>query len=243
MLKSLRDADIIPLGIGYYTAAEAARLLKTSPRNVNRWLGGYSYKDSDGETVQAAPLWRPQLPKLGDQLEIGFRDLIELRFVLAFLKRSVGLNVIRRCLENARAIIGVDYPLSTHRFRTDGKGIFLESLREPHGSSVVDNSSSLVDLKSLQMVFKPVVEQTFKDLDIENGSIIQWRPFSGKPSIVVDPARSFGKPVAANYGVPTSALAIAANVEKSASRAARLFEVPIAIVNDAVAFERFLMAA
>jgi len=243
MLKSVHDTDIIPLGIGYYSAAEAGRLLKTSPRNINRWLGGYPYRDLDGEMVQAAPLWRPQLPRIGDRLEIGFRDLIELRFVLAFLKQGVGLNVVRRCLENARAIIGADYPLSSHRFRTDGKRIFLDSLRESLASSMTDVSSSLIDLKSRQMVFKPVVEQTFKDLDIENGSVIQWRPFGGKPSIVIDPERSFGKPVAANYGVPTSALAMAAKVENSASRAARLFEVPIGIVNDAVAFERSLMAA
>ena len=57
------------------------------------------------------------------------------------------------------------------------------------------------------MVFKQVVEQTFRDFDLVDGSVVQWRPFSGKPSIVIDPARSFGKPLAAEYGVPTIALA------------------------------------
>src|SRR5271156_2216765 len=130
MLKTLRDADIVPLGIGYYTAAEAARLLKTPPRKISRWLGGYSYRDAAGQKLQAAPLWRPQLPKLGDGLEIGFRDLIELRFVLAFLRQNIPLNVIRRCLENARVLVGEERPFSTHRFRTDGNSIFLESMRE-----------------------------------------------------------------------------------------------------------------
>ena len=106
MQKSLRGADIVPIGIGYYTAPEAARLLKTTPRNISRWLGGYAYRGANGEIVEAPPLWRPQLPRLGDSLEIGFHDLIELRFVLAFLNQNVGLNVIRRCLENARRIIG-----------------------------------------------------------------------------------------------------------------------------------------
>src|SRR5690606_39213306 len=32
------------VGVGSYTAPEAARLLKTSPRNINRWLGGYTYR-------------------------------------------------------------------------------------------------------------------------------------------------------------------------------------------------------
>src|SRR6516225_4921312 len=130
MQESLREADIVPIGVGYYTAAEAARLLKTKPANISRWLGGYSYRDRGGNIVTATPLWRPQLPRLGESLEIGFRDLIELRFVLAFVKHGLGLSVVRRCLDNARKIIGQEYPFSTHSFRTDGKSIFLESLRQ-----------------------------------------------------------------------------------------------------------------
>ena len=191
MQKSLRDADIVPIGIGYYTAPEAARLLKTTPRGITRWLRGYSYKGADGAVVQAPPLWRPQIPRLGDGLEIGFHDLIELQFVLAFLNHNVGLNVIRRCLDNARKIIGEERPLSTHQFRTDGKSIFLESLRDAEGAENLGESNSVTDLKSGQMVFKQVVEPTFRDLDLADGSVVQWRPYKGKPSIVIDPARSF----------------------------------------------------
>lgn len=239
MSKSLQDANVIPLGIGYYTTAEAARLLKTSQRNIARWLGGYSYRNAQGEVANAPPLWRPQLPRFDEALEIGFHDLIELRFVLAFLGGDVGLNVLRRCLENARAILGVERPLSTRRFRTDGKSIFLESLRETAG----DEASSLVDLKTNQLVFKQIVEQTFRDLDLIDDSVVRWRPFHGKPSIVVDPGRSFGKPLVAEFGVPTSALASVAKAEGSPNRAARLFEVPLSAVNDAIAFERSLIAA
>lgn len=92
------------------------------------------------------------------------------------------------------------------------------------------------------MVFRQVIEPTFRDLDLADGSVVQWRPFNGKPSIVIDRGRSFGKPLAAEYGVPTSAL-VRAKAENSVRRAASLFEVPIAVVNDAVAFERSLMAA
>lgn len=93
------------------------------------------------------------------------------------------------------------------------------------------------------MVFRQVVEPTFRDLDLADGSVVQWRPYGGKPSIVIDPARSFGKPLATESGVPTLALALAANAESSAARAARLFDVPLAVVNDAIAFEQSLMAA
>jgi hypothetical protein len=45
------------LGIGLYTAAEAARLLNLPVAKVRRWLGGYR-----GAEREYAPLWTPQLP-------------------------------------------------------------------------------------------------------------------------------------------------------------------------------------
>jgi len=124
--------------------------------------------------------------------------------VLAFLNLNVPLGVIRRCLHGARAIIGEERPFSMHRFGADGRSIFLESLRDSNKSG---EGSSLIDLKTNQMVFKQVIERTFKDLDLADGSVIRWRPHNGKPSIVIDPERSFGKPLAADHGVPTEALA------------------------------------
>jgi len=238
------EADIVPFGVGDYTATEAARLLKTSPRTILRWLAGYRYRRADGRQATAPPLWRPQIPRLGQELEIGFHDLIELRFVLAFLSRGVALNVVRRCLENARRMLGEERPLSTHRFRTDGKSIFLDSVAEESAATVSAGSSmSLVDLKSNQLVFRQVIEQTFKDLDVSDGSVTQWRPYRGKPSIVIDPKRSFGKPIASSSGAPTAALAQAVASEGSLARVARLYDMPAPAVSDAVVFERLLMAA
>ena len=34
-----------------------------------------------------------------------------------------------------------------------------------------------------------------RDLDLADGSVVQWRPFNGKSSIVIDPARSFGNEI------------------------------------------------
>ena len=98
MLKRASNSvQSVPLGVGYYTVPEAARLLKIAPRNINRWLGGYTYKGG-----RMPPLWTPELPAFEDHLEIGFRDLIELRFVNAFLEAGLGLKTIRHCLDYAQ---------------------------------------------------------------------------------------------------------------------------------------------
>lgn len=225
----------IPLDVGSYTAVEASRLLRTPARNIRRWMQGYEHGPKD-DRHQSPPLWPSQLAMIDDHLEIGFRDLIELRFVNAFVKAGIGLWAIRNCLDHARECVQDDHPFSTQRFRTDGRTIFLETFEGT-------NEPKLLDLKRRQYVFDKVFEQSFKDLDIEDSAVARWRPYRGKPSIVIDPVRSFGQPIAANYGVPTAVLADAARAEGSAARAAQLYEVPVAVVRDAVQFERELLAA
>ncbi len=228
-----------PLGIGYYTVSEAARLIRMPPRNITRWLGGYTFKaggKTNGKPGKMPPLWAPELPANDDRLELGFRDLIELRFVHAFTERGVDLRVIRSCLERARECVRDPRPFSTRQFRTDGRTIYLESLR-------ASGETELLDLKREQYVIKAVIEATFKDLDLENDVVARWRPFHGKETIVIDPQRSFGQPITTDFGVPTVALADAVKAEGSVERVALLYEVSAQAVRDAVRFEEYLRAA
>lgn len=230
-----RPVGEIPLGVGYYTVPEAARLLRVSARNINRWLGGYTYRAGSGTTRQP-PLWQPELPRTGTHIELGFRDLIELRFVVAFLGAGLDLRTIRNCLDHAQECVEDDRPFSTRRFRTDGRTIFLDSLRR-------SGETELLDLKKRQFTFKSIIEQTFRDLDIEDDAVSRWRPYRGKASIVIDPARAFGQPIATEFGVPTVALAEAVEAEGSQERVAFLYDVPMSVVRDAVRFEASLRAA
>lgn len=224
----------IPIGIGYYTAGDAARLLNIPARNVRRWLGGYDYVH-EGRTLHSEPLWEPQLPSEEGHIELGFRDLIELRFVGAFLDAGLGLKTVRHCLAYARECVEDDRPFSTRRFQTDGKTIFLESVNS-------GGDESLLDLKKRQYTIKTVIERTFKDLDIDNETVSRWRPFNGKASIIIDPELVFGQPTTAKYNVPTVALAQAVDAEGSERAVAKLYEVPLSVVKDAVAFEASLAA-
>jgi uncharacterized protein (DUF433 family) len=231
----LRDADLF--GVGSYTVQEAARLIRTPAINIARWMKGYSYRRNN-KVHTSPPLWETQWPATDDgQIEIGFRDLVELRFIKAFTDAGVGLLAIRNCLGLARELVNDDRPFSTQRFRTDGKTIFLESARK------AGDGKETLDLKRQQFVFGDVIKRTFKDLDIEAGTVARWRPYNGKNSIVIDPNRSFGQPIAADFGVPTIVLAQAVEAEGSQARVARLFEVSLAAVKDAVRFENTLGTA
>lgn len=227
-------AEITSIGIGYYTAPEASRLLKIPVANIRRWLGGYTYYKS-GQRHVMPPLWEPQLPADDKHIELGFRDLIELRFVQAFIHAGLSLITIRNCLNFARKCVNDDRPFSTRQFKTDGKTIFLDS-------ALISGEFELLDLKREQYVIKGIIERTFRDLEIEAGSVKRWRPYKGRRSIVIDPEKLSGQPIAAEYGVPTVVLAQSLQAEKTIKAVARLYEVSPQTVKDAVAFEKTLAA-
>ncbi len=220
---------------GLYTLAEAAILLGARKRNVNRWMKGYNYSRA-GVSYRSDALWTTEIPRIEDQVELSFRDLIELRFVLAFTKAGLGMKAIRHCMHYAQECIQSDRPFSTGQFRTDGRTIFLESLE-------ASGDPKLLDLRKRQFAFRSLIEGTFRDLDLEDETVVRWHPFQGKRTIVVDPSRSFGQPIAAESGVPTVALADAVAAEGSVGRVARLFHVALCEVRDAVRYETELQAA
>lgn len=223
------------VGVGLYSLADASKLLRTPSRTLRRWMDGYNYK-VEGEVRAVPPLWTPDIPKFDEDVELSFRDLIELRFVQAFVSNGIGLQAVRNCLEYARQCIHSDRPFSSGRFRTDGRTIFLESLQ-------IADEPKLLDLKKKQYVFKQIVEQSFKDLDLVGDTVARWRPYRGKDSIVVDPTRSFGQPIAEAVGVPTVVLADAVKAEGSQAVVAAMYEVEKSVVQDAVRFQAELMAA
>ena len=59
------------LGIGFYTAADAQRLIAVPARTLRRWLLGHRH--ARGET---AALWSPGVPQHGKALELSRRASI-----------------------------------------------------------------------------------------------------------------------------------------------------------------------
>lgn len=222
-------------GVGAYSPAEAGRLLHVSPTTIRRWAFGYRYSPHGRPEGRQPPLWTPQYPTDRDEPVIGFRDLIEARIVRNLRKIGLGLPTIRRCLATAAEVAQDNHPFSTRRFKTDGKRLYLETIRD-------DGDSNVIDLKSRQHAFVRVIESTFLDLDFEHDTAARWW-LTAKHSLVIDPERGFGQPITAEHGIPTIRLLEATKAEGSPQAVARLFEIPVSVVKDAVRFEEGLRRA
>jgi len=224
--------SLLEFGVGAYTPVEAARLLHMQPVTLRRWLYGYDY-DHEGEARAQPPLWRPQYDVETNGPLLGFRDLVEARIVHALRKSHIGLPTIRLCIDRAREMLGDDHPFSTRAFKSDGKRIFLEitqGLEEPR----------LIDLKDRQHVFRDFVLPSLKGLEFGDERVERWWLVPARKTIVADPKRSFGQPIVDKVGILTSRVVQELKAEGSVERVAKLYEVPVSAIRDAIKFERSL---
>jgi uncharacterized protein (DUF433 family) len=224
--------SIPEFGVGAYTPVEAARLLHMQPVTLRRWLYGYDY-DHEGESRAQPALWQPQYDAETNGPLLGFRDLVEARIVHALRKSHIGLPTIRLCIDRAREMLGDDHPFSTRAFKSDGKRIFLEitqGLEEPR----------LIDLKDRQHVFRDFVLPSLKGLEFGDERVERWWLVPARKTIVADPKRSFGQPIIDKIGILSSRVVQELRAEGSVERVAKLYEVPVSAVRDAIKFERSL---
>jgi uncharacterized protein (DUF433 family) len=214
-------------GVGIYTVPEAARITGVRPARIRRWLKGY----------ESSPrVWAPELPEVEGSLALGFRDLIEVRFVDAFRNYGVSWKTLRLAAERASEILQDSHPFSTRRFKTDGRKIFAELVSET-------GEELLLDLVKSQYGFRQVIgPHLYEGLELDDSKgAVRWYPLSGSRRVVIDPAISFGQPIVHPEAVPTAILARAAQVEPI-DRVARWYEVDPQAVQDAVEYEELLAA-
>jgi uncharacterized protein (DUF433 family) len=223
------------LNTGIYSVPDAARLTRVSTWRIRRWLRGYRFRTKKKQ-YHSPPLWHGQLEPIDHSLALGFLDLIEIRFVDAFLKAGVSWTMLRKAHEHGVELFKNPHPFCTNRFVTDGREIFVELHRKTGGSS-------LLEIVNRQHVFAQIIKPFLKELEFAEGDVlVRWRPMTSKRLVVLDPTRNFGRPIVVQHGVPTEILASAANACGSIQEVARWYEVPQDEIEDAVEFEHKLAA-
>lgn len=224
------------IGLGIYTIPEASRLSRVSRPRIRRWLAGYAYKYKKEQRSLPA-VWEPELPGLDGQIFLSFLDLLEIRFINAFVNQGISLQKIRIIATSAAEILEHSHPFSTRKFKTDGRTIYLYEVVEKTGQEW------LIDLFTKQYKFKRVIwPSLYRGLEYEADDPLRWWPLHPRRRVVIDPKRAFGQPIVNEGGVPTGILADAVKAEGSIERVAKWYDLPTSEVADAVKFERALAA-
>lgn len=229
----MNEAAANLLQSGIYTIPDAARLTRVSAARIRRWLKGYEFKTKKNKH-RSLPVWTGQLTPMSDRLAVGFKDLMEIRYVAAFIDAGVGWRTMRKAHEAAKEKLKTDHPFCTHRFATDGRSILHQEAEE-------SGDARLINITTDQREFERIVTPFLKELEFEQG-IARWWPLGRSRLVVVDPARNLGQPSALRSGVPTRVLARSVKTNGSIESVAGWFEVSVAEIKDALEFEQQLAA-
>ncbi|CAN5131073.1 DUF433 domain-containing protein [soil metagenome] len=230
----MHDREPALLNTGLYTVPEAARLTRVSIGKIRRWLKGYNFRS--GERIRHSDaVWQGELKPIENKLALSFRDLLELRFVDAFIRAGVSWRTMRRTHAKAQEELRTTHPFCSNRIFTDGRTILLRQGEE-------DGDQPLVDLVTNQREFSRIVGPFRKELEFSGNDII-WYPLGKERQIVIDPRRNFGQPTTARSGVPSQVLARSVRANESAETVAAWYEVQTDEVRDAVEFEQSLAKA
>lgn len=214
-------------GGGFYSTAEVAKYLRMrSALAVRNWVFG---------DTRSEPVINRQYA--GSRTDLGFYDLLEVRFIDYFRRNNVSLQSIRKAAAAARKDLRQAHPFatSTKKFVTDRREIFLcvaEELKDRH----------LVELTTGQLAFYDIVEQSLAkgvEFDPNTDLARAWKPDPDRfPAIELTPHYAFGHPVVARSHIPTRVLFDTYRAEgNSVAAAADWYEVAEDLVREAIEFE------
>ncbi len=181
-----------------YTAAEAARYTGTSAATVARWRAGYTYRTQRGP--------RRSSPVTGGEPRglLTFSELLEVAVVVAARDAGLSMKAIRRGVNTARDLYGVERPLSLMRFKHDGQSLFSQDALLVQRAG---QRSGFVNLSRSGQVAWEHIDDVLKDIDYESDVALRWWPAGRDQLVVIDPRVSFGRPYVVRRGVSTDAVA------------------------------------
>src|ERR1700719_2030538 len=125
------------LNTGLYTVPEASRLTRISTGKVRRWIKGYDFRTS-GSIRHSDAVWQGEIKPLDNKLALSFRDLLELRFVDAFIRAGVSWRTMRRAHTNAQNELETTHPFCSNRIFTDGRSILLRQGEKDSDKALVN---------------------------------------------------------------------------------------------------------
>ena len=183
-----------------YTVAEAAHYLCIPKATINAWVKGTTYTVRGQQKRFRRVI---DLPVKSVNL-LSFYNLAE-SHVLRVLRTEYNIHLqhIRKALEFIKDRRGWERPLIQERFKTDGVSLFIH-----HLGKLLDTSNPQ------QRLMEDLLSEHLERIEWENAFAARLYPFtrlaarSDAPrSVVIDPQRSFGRPILERLGVTTNVIA------------------------------------
>jgi uncharacterized protein (DUF433 family) len=220
-----------PRDMPIYGIVDAARYLRIPAVTLGTWVHGRSYPTTQGRRSSDRIIETP-----GNGGTLSWTNLAEAH-VLSALRRyhKVSMANIRRALGYVKRQYGWKHPLIEAGFKTDGVNLFVEEV------------GALVNVSEQgQVAIRESLSAYLERLDWAKGDKLATSLFPfvrqhdpSEPKLVlIDPRRSFGRPVIVGTTIPTSAVADRFFAGDSPEHLAKDFRLTEDQVLEAIRYER-----
>jgi uncharacterized protein (DUF433 family) len=217
-----------------YRAREAAQILALPHGTVQAWCFGHDYTHRDGTRKRFARVIQPADAR---RKLLSFLNLCELH-VLAVIRRHhrVRLAQVRHAVRFMQDSLGDERPLAAGAFRTNGIDLFVE-----HAGELLNVS------RQGQQALREDFERTLQRIEFARSGVpVVLFPFTREPSmepdgprsVLVDPRRSFGRPVLAQAYVRTQVIEQRFRAGDTLAEMADDYQVTPSDIEEALRFER-----
>ncbi len=219
-----------------YPISEAARYLLIPPSTIRWWCLGQAYPTAGGPK-RAKPVI--SIPP-GTPPALSFVNLVELHVLDAIRHQyRVSLPAVRAAVAYLTRHFESRHPLAEEQFETDGVDLFVEK----YGRLI---NASREGQRAMRELLRAHLQRLERDA---TGLPIRLYPFTRRDrreaprAVVIDPARSFGRPLLAKIGAATSAIAERYKAGESIDALAADYDCGHEDIEEAVRCELSLAAA
>lgn len=221
------------LGEGFYLAKDVAHILRLDYQKTYRWMVGYwGLQGGLNEDVKYT--------FGGQERAINFYSLIEFYTFFKLRENGVSAQKIRQAHNELSRLYNTPYPFAKIRdFR-------IEPRKNRTGDYVkkflyYQDGQSLIKLDGKQQViFNGFIDRFLRKIEFDDNSRLasKFFPLDNSRNVVVDPNHQFGQPTVFNTNIRIDTLYNLHLGGESVDFIARLYDLSIAQVRDAIAFSK-----
>jgi uncharacterized protein (DUF433 family) len=214
-----------------YSIRQAARLARTTPATVRRWLMGY---EAPGH--QMNPVFGKKSPGDGEgPLAVSFLELVEIVVAAGFRHggasgQPVKLERLRAAHQFARERFGLPYPFASWRLWEFGGHVLHDfDVHQPAGEALA------LDLHG-QWVLPWIVQATRDQFEFSDEFVVRWFPSGRNVPIAVDPHMGAGRPTVVGTGVTVDTLKSRWEAGENISELAEDFDLEEPVIEAALRY-------
>jgi len=214
--------EIARVSEGIYTAADISRIFKIPYPQVKYWFR-YYIRNKLFHSIG----YRYYFP-IKDTIAINFLSLIEMYVFYSLKEKKIKTSSIIKMHTQMSKYLGTPYPFASQEFYVSGKQVYFGEI------------DSLIEASDVYQAFIPSFVKQFAERIKFNDKRIarKFYPLGKDKSVVLNPENQCGQPTIDGTNILTSTLWEYYKGKESIDTIAKLFDLSIENVQDAIEFHQ-----